>query len=241
MSFLADLPILWKMVFPPLRKGSHAERLAGFYRSQAERYDEFRRRMLHGREDLMAALEFPEGGLWIDVGAGTGSNAELLGDRLGRLGRAVLLDLCPPLLDVARRRVAERGWTNVLPVEADATTWRSEEPADVVTFSYSLTMIPDWFRAVDRALENLKPGGRIGVVDFYVSRKWPAEGLRKHSRFQRFWWPQSYAWDDVFISPDHLPYLRSRFDEELRLERLAKVPYMLGLKSPHYVFVGRKR
>lgn len=240
MRFFADLPILWKMVFPPARRGSHAERLDAFYRSQASGYDDFRRRLLHGREDLFTALDFPPGGVWIDVGAGTGSNAERLGPRLAPLRKAVLLDLCPSLLDVARRRIRDRGWTNVEAVEGDATSWRPDAPADVVTFSYSLTMIPDWFKAVDRAWESLKPGGRIGVVDFYISRKWPAEGLRKHTRFQRAWWPSSYAWDDVFLSPDHLPYLRTRFEEELRLERLAKVPYYLGLKSPYYVFIGRK-
>ena len=241
MSFFADLPILWKMVFPPSRAGGHAERLDAFYRPQADRYDDFRRRLLHGREELFAALEFPPDGVWMDVGAGTGRNAELLGERLPKLRRALLVDLCPSLLDVARRRVADRGWTNVQAVEADATTFRAPEPADVVTFSYSLTMIPDWFKAIDRAWEALKPGGRIGVVDFYISRKWPAEGMRKHTRFQRAWWPSSYAWDDVFLSPDHLPYLRDRFEEEKREERLAKVPYMLGLKSPHYLFIGRKR
>ena len=52
---------------------------------------------------------------------------------------------------------------------------------DVVTFSYSLTMIPNWFQALERAYAALKPGGMIGVVDFYISRKWPAPGMRRHS------------------------------------------------------------
>jgi S-adenosylmethionine-diacylgycerolhomoserine-N-methlytransferase len=123
-----------------------------------------------------------------------------VGERLSQLRRAALVDLCPSLQDVARRRIQERGWTNVDAVAADASTWRAPEPADVVTFSYSLTMIPDWFRAIDRAWEHLKPGGRIGVVDFYISRKWPEPALRRHTRFQRFLWPLSYAWDDVFLS-----------------------------------------
>ena len=51
---------------------------------------------------------------------------------------------------------------------ADATRFRPPEgAADVVTFSYSLTMIPDWFAALENAAAMLKPGGTIGVVDFY--------------------------------------------------------------------------
>jgi S-adenosylmethionine-diacylgycerolhomoserine-N-methlytransferase len=142
---------------------------------------------------------------------------------------------------VARNRVRDRKWTQVEVVHADAGAWRCDEPADLVTFSYSLTMMPDWFKAVDRAWENLKPGGVLGIVDFYVSRKYPETGLKKHGRFQRLLWPQSYAWDDVFVSADHVPYLRYRFEPIRFEEHLGRVPYMLGLKSPYYLFVGRKR
>jgi S-adenosylmethionine-diacylgycerolhomoserine-N-methlytransferase len=241
MKLFADLPILWHMIFPPSGGGTHEERLDAFYRGQARSYDDFRRRLLYGREELMLRLDFGAGGVWLDMGAGTGSNAELLGERLHSLKRALLVDLCPSLQAISRARTQERGWKNVETVQADAAAWRSEEPADVVTFSYSLTMIPDWFKAIDRAWENLKPGGLLGAVDFYISRKWPESGLRRHTRFQRLLWPLSYAWDDVFLSKDHLPYLRSRFEQVYLGEYLGRVPYMLGLRSPYYVFIGRKK
>lgn len=241
MKIFADLPIILHMIFPPSRGATHQERLDSFYRGQAKSYDEFRRKMLYGREELMQRLEFKPGDVWFDMGAGTGSNAELLGERLRTLRRAVQVDLCPSLLDVARKRREERDWKNVEAVAADATAWQPDDPADVVTFSYSLTMIPDWFKAIDRAWENLKPGGLLGVVDFYISRKWPERELRRHTRFQRFLWPLSYAWDDVFLSKDHLPYLRSKFEQVYLGEYLGKVPYMLGLRSPYYVFIGRRK
>ena len=71
------------MIFPPSKGASHRERLDAFYRGQADAYDDFRRRLLHGREELMGRLEFRPGDVWLDMGAGTGSNAELLGERLG--------------------------------------------------------------------------------------------------------------------------------------------------------------
>lgn len=241
MKLLADLPVLWHLLFPSWKGATHQERLDAFYRGQAGSYDDFRRRLLHGREELMAMMDFPRGGVWLDMGAGTGSNADSLGGSLAGLRKAVLVDLCPALHEEAARRIRARGWSGVSAVLGDSTLYASEEPADVVTFSYSLTMTPDWFRALDRAWENLKPGGQIGVVDFYISRKHPEPGMRRHSRFQRFWWPKSYSWDNVFLSADLLPYLRHRFLEVRLEERLGKVPYYLGLKSPYFLFVGRRK
>jgi hypothetical protein len=37
-----------------------------------------------------------------------------------------------------------------------------------VYFSYALTMIADWRRALDNALAMLAPGGTLGVVDFHL-------------------------------------------------------------------------
>ena len=135
----------------------------------------------------MAALEIPEGGRMLDVGGGTGSNAELLGDRLARLESLRIVDLCPSLLAAADERVRRNRWTNVQTVAANAAAYEPEGgPVDVVTFSYSLTMIPNWFTALEHAYAALKPGGVVGVVDFYISRKWPAAGMHRHSNWRRF-------------------------------------------------------
>ncbi len=90
-----------------------------------------------------------------------------------------VVDLASSLLKVVEKRAAQRNWNNVQAITADATTWTPPEgSADVVTFSYSLTMIPDWFAAIDNAMRILKPGGLIGIIDFYVARKYPEKGSR---------------------------------------------------------------
>jgi S-adenosylmethionine-diacylgycerolhomoserine-N-methlytransferase len=242
MGLASDLRVLYRLAFARVRGDTHAERLESFYRHQASGYDDFRKRLLHGREEMIRALDIPEGGRMIDMGGGTGSNAEYLGDRLARLASLHIVDLCPSLLAAADDRIRRHGWSNVHPAQADATLYEPPGgPVDVVTFSYSLTMIPDWFRAMQHAHELLRPGGLIGVVDFYISRKWPAEGLQRHSGFQRVFWPAWFGMDNVFLSPDHLPWLQRHFETVKLEERLGKVPYLLGLRAPYYIFVGRKR
>ena len=177
MSLLSDLRVLYHIVAKPVRGKDHAARLESFYSGQAEAYDDFRRRLLQGREAMYQSIPVPEGGVWVDLGGGTGANLEPIGAELHKARKVYLVDLCDSLLAVARKRCEARGWKNVEAVAADATTFRpADGPADVVTFSYSLTMIPDWFAAIDNALAMLRPGGTIGVTDFFVARKYPAEG-----------------------------------------------------------------
>jgi S-adenosylmethionine-diacylgycerolhomoserine-N-methlytransferase len=157
------------------------------------------------------------------------------------LEQIYVVDLATSLLDVVEKRVEKNGWSNVSAVAADATTWTPPSgSADIVTFSYSLTMIPDWFAAIDNALRILKPGGLIGVIDFYVSRKYPATGLKQHGWSTRSFWPVWFSSDNVFPNPDHVPYLQRHFETVLLEEKRAKVPYLPLIRTPYYQFIGRK-
>ena len=131
------------------------------------------------------------------------------------------------LLEVARAAARPAVGSNVEAVRDDATTFRpAEGEADVVTFSYALTMIPDWYAAVANAKAMLKPGGTIGVVDFYVSRKHPADGMARHGWPTRAFWPLWFGIDNVFLSPDHLPFLQRQFETVALREDRSKVPYV---------------
>lgn len=240
MSLLTDARILYHMVLKPVRGTDHAARLESFYAGQAENYDDFRRRLLHGREAMYRSIPVPAGGVWVDLGGGTGANLEPIGGELHKARKIYVVDLCDSLLAVARKRCAGRGWSNVEAVASDATTFRPETgAADVVTFSYSLTMIPDWFAAIDNALAMLRPGGTIGVTDFFVARKYPAEGRGRQSWLARTFWPTWFGTDNVFISADHIPYLQRRFQTVRLEEHRAKVPYLPLVRVPYYTFLGR--
>ena len=240
MGFVGDMKILYHMLLKPVRGDSHAQRMESFYGDQAEGYDEFRRRLLKGRELLWQQLPKDDGCVWVDMGGGTGANIENFGDDISKPDKIYVVDLSSSLLKVAADRFEKKGWSNVQTVEADATKFvPSEGKADIVTFSYSLTMIPNWFAAIENAKAILKPGGLIGVVDFYVSRKFPAEQLKRHSWFTRNFWPTWFATDNVFPCPDHLPFLHHHFEEVFVEENTNRLPYVPLIRAPYYVFVGK--
>ena len=241
MSIASDLRILYHLIRPN-RGRNHAERMEDFYSGQAEGYDSFRERLLKGRDEMWGAIDLPRKDLvWVDLGGGTGANLDRFGGDIGSLKEIYVVDLASSLLEVARRRVDAAGWNNVKIVEGDATTFRPDQGlADVVTFSYSLTMIPGWIEAINNAWEMLRPGGRIGVVDFFVSRKHPADGHVHHGWLTRTGWPTWFASDNVFLSPDHVPYLHHRFRSRHFTENRAKLPFMPLVRVPYYTFVGEK-
>lgn len=241
MSLAADARVLLALLRGQSTDADLATRLAAFYGPQAAAYDGFRERLLQGRGELYGELaaRLADGAQLAELGAGTGRNIEFLGERRARFAQITLVDLCAPLLAQARMRAA--AWDNVELVEADATRWRPAAPLDAVCCAYSLTMIPDWFAAIDNALAMLAPGGLFGVVDFYVARRHPAPGLARHSVFARHFWPLWFAHDGVRPNADHLPYLQRRAETLYLHEDRARVPYLPGLRVPYYVWIGRRR
>jgi S-adenosylmethionine-diacylgycerolhomoserine-N-methlytransferase len=237
-ELLADSRVLWQMLRGRPRVGSAAERLQAFYAPQATRYDVFRDRLLHGRSELIEHLPAPSGGVVIELGGGTGSNVERFGERAPRLQRYVVVDLCSALLAQARLR-AQR-YHNVEVIEADVAIFRPQEPADCVFFSYALTMIDDWRRALANAMDMLKPGGTLGVVDFYVSAAEPDAGFVRHAGWERWFWPRWFAHDGVMLSPEHLQALTAALPTHTRFELRGAMPYVAGIRIPYYIFIGRK-
>ncbi len=240
-QLLADLKVLRRLLVSPIRGGTHAERLESFYAPQAEYYDEFRERLLHGRRPLMQQLEFPNNGVWVDIGAGTGVNLRLAGNRIFSLKEVHLVDLSSSLLNVARQSAENLRLGHVHFHLQDACDFDlGDESVDLVTFSYSLTMIPNWFDALLNAKRLLKPGGVIAITDFYVSRKYPDNGLCKHGWLQRTFWPSWFAADNVFLTGDHLGMLQRHFRPTSILECQGKVPFIPLIKVPFFVFLGEK-
>ena len=235
---IAEARVLWRLLRGQPTRGSHAARLQAFYAPQAARYDSFREGLLHGRGELVERLDVQAGARVVELGGGTGRNLLFFGERLAGFAQFTLVDMCPALLAQAEQRFGD--WPNVDLVEADATTWQPQQAVDCVYFSYSLTMIPDWHAAIDNALAMLKPGGVLGVVDFYVSQRWADAGLVQHGAPTRGFWPLWFGHEGVRLNPQHLDFLRHRLSDHVLSEHRGPVPYLPFLQVPHYVFVGRK-
>lgn len=236
---ISSLKTLYGIVIKPIKGDTHAQRLDSFYGGQADGYDDFRTCLLPGRSELITecARKVPPSASWIDIGCGTASNLEIDQAFTAACSSITLVDLCEPLLVKARARVRRLGFNQVEVHRGDATSLPLP-PADLVTFSFSLTMIPNWFQAIDNAVSALKPGGILGVVDFYTSRKFPERFSVTHGFLTRTMWPIWFGFDNVHLSGDHIPYLTSKIEPLSLFEARAALPYIPFARVPYYRFVG---
>ena len=201
---------------------------------------------------LLAAqipVRFPSTGrkpVWVDVGAGTGWNVEQM-DSITSIedtfDHVYLVDLSPSLCEVAQMRVQRCGWKNVSVICQDARSFRPKhEEADIITMSYSLSMIPDYYSVVESLSNLLAPAGLIGVCDFYVqsmvdiqNRNWIGGSLDRHVNWLgRMFWRAWFDADRVNLDGGRRDFLEWSFGTVLSANDRN---YLLG-GIPYYIFVG---
>ena len=138
------------------------EQVASAYGKWAPIYDMifgpvFRR----GRLDAVAAAE-RIGGRILEVGVGTGLSLP----SYSRDTRIIGIDISEPMLDKARRRVAQRGLEHVESIAVgDAENLAFPEASfDVVVAQYVVTAVPNPERALDEFVRVVRPGGEIIIT-----------------------------------------------------------------------------
>ncbi|MBN2760225.1 MAG: class I SAM-dependent methyltransferase [Rhodobacteraceae bacterium] len=145
---------------------SHADLMDRTYRHQRRIYDATRAWFLLGRDHLIANLDQPEAGRVLEIACGTGRNLDHIGRRYPD-ARLYGMDISTQMLHSARAKLGDRAMLAHGDACAfDGTALFGVTGFDRIVLSYSLSMIPDWTRAIDCALDNLAPGGSLHVVDF---------------------------------------------------------------------------
>ncbi|HVY95877.1 MAG TPA: methyltransferase domain-containing protein [Solirubrobacterales bacterium] len=120
------------------------------------------------RERLRAVLRPEPGERLLEIGVGTGYYSLDLAEWTGPQGRLELFDLQQEFLDHVMRAAGERGLTNLVPTQGDATALPYEDASvDAVVLTAVLGEIPDTAAALREIRRVLKPGGRLVVGELF--------------------------------------------------------------------------
>jgi S-adenosylmethionine-diacylgycerolhomoserine-N-methlytransferase len=197
--------------------------LERYYRFHSRIYDATRWSFLFGRTALIEGVATLAASTTdiLEIGCGTGRNLVPLCRRFPA-ARITGVDLSGAMLERARTNLGPQ-LSRVTLLEQTYDRPLGAEPSfDLIVFSYCLSMInPGWDRAIEHAGTDLRPGGRIAVVDFHES---------DFAAFKR-WMGLNHVRMDSHL----LPLLRERFRPEVDEVRNA-----YGGLWRYFSFVGAK-
>jgi S-adenosylmethionine-diacylgycerolhomoserine-N-methlytransferase len=150
------------------------------YRYTRHVYDASRKFYLLGRDQLIDHVQLAPGEIALEVGCGTARNLIKLHRRFPT-NRLYGLDAATVMLETASQSLRKSGALAQVQLRhclAEQLSYRQtfglDRPFDLIFFSYSLSMIPTWRESLDVALDNLRPGGAILIVDFWDQADLPA-------------------------------------------------------------------
>lgn len=205
------------------------EAVQGMFTAIARRYDLNNSLLsfgLHSHWKRRAAALVPatEQGCALDIGAGTGDLAILLGTRMGRSGRVVALDLNAAMLREGQRKIAGRGLTGRITCLRANAEWLGFRDAcvDAVTAGFCIRNVGNISEAFKEIRRVLKPGGCFVCLEF--------------SRPVRGWLRRLYDWYSFRLLPcigtlvardrtgvyQYLPASIRTFPEQERLSQLLR-------------------
>jgi S-adenosylmethionine-diacylgycerolhomoserine-N-methlytransferase len=157
---------------------NHGDLMDGIYRHQRHFYDATRKYYLLGRDRMIKNLQPPNGGTVLEIGCGTGRNLVAVGKAYPD-AKLYGFDISSEMLASAQKSTSKALKDRTVSLTlGDATNFNSNilfgiAAFDRVFISYSVSMIPDWQKALEMAYEALAPGGQLHIVDFGNQERMP--------------------------------------------------------------------
>jgi SAM-dependent methyltransferase len=136
----------------------------GYYDLQLAPYEMLRRTAIE-------RLALQPGQVVLDIGCGTGMSLGLLQQAVGPQGHVIAVDQSPEMLEQARQRVEQAGWSQVelvcSPVQESSLPGQAD--AALFHFTHDILQTP---AALDHVLAHLAPGARLAICGLKWAPPW---------------------------------------------------------------------
>lgn len=136
-------------------------------------------------EQIMDHLGIAEGSVVADLGAGGGWFTIRLARRVGPNGRVYAQDIQPEMIGAIKRRVDREGLKNVDTVLGTTADPQLPAPVDVVLIVDTYHEMDDPQTLLRKVRASLKPGGRVGIVEFTKNGHGPGPAMEERADPER--------------------------------------------------------
>lgn len=240
-TLLKDIKAQFTMFSHPLKNifnknlnTNNKDFIDSFYKDQADYYDSFRFRMLHGKKHLTDMIPFEKDKSLCIFAGGTGDILEYISDIVPKLKEVCVMDICEKLLEQNKKRAEFHKWNNVTSKQGDAHYFIEEKKYDYIIITYSLTMIPNWELALDNAIKSLKDDGYIAISDFTLD----------DSQFSvsKYFWKKLFSLDNIHLNIDHKKKISEKLNSIRVITDYGTFPHIpTFFKCPYYYGLYQKK
>lgn len=143
------------------------------YRHHASGYDASAQRTMWIRTDTIGKLGLRRGDCVLDVACGTGLSLHALREAVGPEGQVMGIELSPDMIQLARQRVADAGWGNVILQESPIESADIQGSFDAVLFHFTHDVMRSPV-ALSRIFAATRPGARIACAGMKYAPWWMA-------------------------------------------------------------------
>ena len=130
-------------------------------------------------ELIMDALGIFDGAVVADVGAGGGWFTVRLAQRVGPNGLVYAEDIQPQMIESINRRVRRAGLTNVQAIIGTPSNPMLPGPIDALLMVEVYSQVEDPVTLLRNVMPRLKPGGRVGIVEYRLDGGGPGPPLHE--------------------------------------------------------------
>lgn len=149
------------------------EELVALYQKMAKNYDLVANfyyligfREVAYRKKAAEALNLKPGDTVVEIACGTGLNFSFLQNAIGPTGKIIGIDITDKMLEQARRRIEQNGWTNVELIKSDAAEYVFPEGINGIISTFAITLIPEYEQIIKNGSRALANGGKFAILDF---------------------------------------------------------------------------
>lgn len=130
-----------------------------------ERHREYMwRTTRHVAEWLVEQVRPQPGDVILDLAGGVGDNGFLAAERVGESGKVIVIDFAPQMVEIARRRAADAGLSNVETMVLDAERMElADDSVDGIVCRWGFMLMHDPGAAAKECRRVLKDGGHLAL------------------------------------------------------------------------------